>query len=318
MHWPSVLSYMISSFSIVIFNKIVLTIFEFNSVPFIMFCQSVFTIIVFILRKIPIKKPSLDLIKICTINISNVFFGISAAGALNVAMFSALRRLSIFMTLLGQWYYLKQKPSNGVIFSIFVMILGAIIAAGDDLSFNALGYGMVTINNFLTAYSQLEMKRGIELGWSKIDILFWSAIISFTVFGLQLFHFDFSSFSAWDNGAFRMAFACSITLGFIINWAISWTIEKNDALTLAVAGSTKSAIMGIIVCLGIFDKTYIFTWTNFTGLQISAIGSLIYVYYMHKNKPNVITTDIKENLEKMAEEDPNVRVSTDTQQATPV
>ena len=151
MHWPSVLSYMISSFSIVIFNKIVLTIFEFNSVPFIMFCQSVFTIIVFILRKIPIKKPSLDLIKICTINISNVFFGISAAGALNVAMFSALRRLSIFMTLLGQWYYLKQKPSNGVIFSIFVMILGAIIAAGDDLSFNALGYGMVTINNFLTA-----------------------------------------------------------------------------------------------------------------------------------------------------------------------
>ena len=191
-----------------------------------MFCQSVFTLVVFILRKVPIKKPSLDLIKICVVNISNVFFGISAAGALNVAMFSALRRLSIFMTLLGQWYYLKQKPSNGVILSVFVMIFGAIIAVGDDLSFNALGYGMVTMNNFLTAYSQLEMKRGIQLGWSKIDILFWSAIVSFAVFGLQLFHFKFSSFSAWDNGAFRVAFMCSVTLGFVINWAISWTIEK--------------------------------------------------------------------------------------------
>jgi len=204
------------------------------------------------------------------------------------------------MTLMGQWYYLNKKPTKGVIFSIVVMILGAVIAVGDDLSFDALGYGMVTINNILTAYSQLEMKRAIDLGWSKIDILFWSAIISFFVFGLQLFHFDVSSFSAWDNGAFRTAFMCSVTLGFIINWAISWTIEKNDALTLAVAGSTKSAIMGLVVCLGLFDKTYIFTWTNFTGLQISAMGSLIYVYFMHRKQPYVITTNIKTGLEKMA------------------
>jgi len=284
MHWPSILTYMVSSFLIVMFNKIVLTIFEFNSVPFIMFCQSWFTIAVFIVRRDTIQKPGGSIIKVCLLNTLNVFCGISAAGALNVAMFSALRRISIAMTLFGQWYILKKKPSRGVIFSVAMMIFGALVAVGDDLSFNLSGYFFIMLNNVFTASSQVETKRAMSNNWTITSILFWSACTSLVVFGVQLVHFDPNSFHAWDNGGFRVAFVCSMCLGFVINYGASWTIEKNDALTLAVAGSSKSAFMGLIVCAGLFDPTYIFTWVNFTGLQISAVASLCYVYSVHNTE----------------------------------
>lgn len=291
MHWPSILSYMTSSFFIVIFNKIVLTIFSFHSVPFIMCCQSLFTMVVFLLNGTHIRLPGSDLFKVCVLNVGNVFFGISASGALNVAMFSALRRVSIFMTLCGQWFVMRKNPSMGVVFSVCMMILGAVIASADDLSFNALGYLFVMANNALTAASQIETKRAMDNDWTKSDIMFWSACLSFLVFGLQLINFDPRTFDAWDNGAFRIAFFFSMCLGFVINWSASWTIEKNDPLTLAVAGSTKSAVMGLVVCAGLFDPSYIFTLVNFIGLQISAVASLCYVYSVHNksNKPTIST-----------------------------
>ena len=284
MHWPSILTYMTSSFLIVIFNKIVLTIFEFKSVPFIMFCQSLFTIVVFLSRCDTIQRPGGSILKVCILNSLNIFCGISASGALNVAMFSALRRISIAMTLFGQWYILKKKPSRGVIFSVVMMIFGAVVAAGDDLSFNLPGYLFIMLNNVFTAASQVETKRAMTNNWTKTSILFWSACTSLVVFGVQLVQFDPNSFHAWDNGGFRVAFACSMCLGFVINYGASWTIEKNDALTLAVAGSSKSAIMGLIVCAGLFDPTYVFTWVNFTGLQISAVASLCYVSSVYDTK----------------------------------
>jgi len=278
MHWTSILSYMASSFMIVVFNKIVLTIFSFNSIPFILFCQSLFTMVVLLARRSVIQRPSVSILWICILNILNIYCGISAASALNVAMFSALRRISIFTTLCGQWYFLHTKPTKSVVFSVLCMILGAIVAASNDLSFNVNGYIFVMLNNCFTSGVQIETKRAIENDWTKTSILFWSATLSTTLFGLQLVNFNPNSFDSWDNKAFQIAFLSSMCLGFVINWSASWTIEKNDALTLAVAGSTKSAIMGLFVVAGLFDPTYSFTWVNFIGLQISAIASLFYVY----------------------------------------
>lgn len=294
MHWPSILAYMISSFSIVIFNKIVLTIFEFRSVPFIMFCQSIFTVSVLLIRINYIQKPGLSILKICVLNILNIFFGLSGSATVNVAMFSALRRISIIMILIGQWGLLEKKPSCGVFISVIFMILGALVAASDDLSFNIGGYLYVTLNNILTAACQIETKRAILDKWTKTSILFWTSFLTLLIFGLQILYYNSVSFRAWENPGFRVAFFFSICLGFIINWSASWTIEMNDALTLSVAGSTKSAILGLIVCIGIFDNTYIFSWMNFIGLQISAISSLCYIYA--KNTENKLVENAENKL----------------------
>ncbi len=284
MHWPSILLYMCSSFMIVMFNKIILTVFAFHSIQFIMFCQSLFTCAVFLMRRDHIQKPGKDIILLCLLNATNIFFGISSAGALNVAMFTALRRISIFMTMIAQYYFLNVEIKKPVFWSIVVMIGGSLIAAANDLTFDVKGYIYIMINNVLTTGVQIQTKKTIGQKWTKTTILFWSSVLTLLLSGIQLIHFNPKTFDAWGQTSFQVAFLFSMVLGFFINYGATWTIEKNNALTLAVAGSTKSAIMGFVVCAGLFDPTYKFSWWNFIGLQISAVASFVYVYYAKRKK----------------------------------
>ena len=285
MHWLSVLLYMSSSFMIVIFNKIILTQYHFPSVPFLMLCQSLVSTI-FFWTKLK-QKANRELLLVCLLNVANIFFGLNAAGTLNIVMFTALRRISVMMTLIAQWWFLSQKSSKPVIITVGVMVFGSFIAASDDLTFDLLGYTFAMINNVLTAAAQIASKYAFDKGWEKETILFYSSLTSVVLSGIKCYNFDLNTFHDWDQTGFQMAFVFSIVLGIMLNFGASWVIEKNDALTLAVAGSTKSAVMGLMVCFGLFDPTYVFTWVNFIGLQISTIGSFVYVYYT-KTKPKYI------------------------------
>lgn len=256
-----------------------------------MFCQSIFTAGVFLIRRDPIQRPGKDIVAVCLLNSANIFFGISSAGALNVAMFTALRRVSIFMTMIAQYLFFKTEIRQPVFWSVVVMIGGSVIAAANDLTFDVRGYTYVMMNNLLTAGAQIQTKKTLSRKWTKTSCLFWSSVMTFILSGMQLLHFNPASFDAWDQPVFLMAFGFSMVLGFFINYGATWTVEKNDALTLAVAGSTKSAVMGLVVCAGLFDPTYTFSWWNFIGLQISAGASFVYVYYAkQKSSPKTTTT----------------------------
>lgn len=313
MHWPSILLYMSSSFMIVIFNKIVLTVFAFTSVPFLMLLQSLFTASVILLRCIPIQRPKKDIALACVLNAANVFFGLSSAKALNIAMFTALRRISIFMTMMAQHWYLAVPLDRRVLWSVNVMIVGSLIAAANDLTFSLSGYAYVMVNNLLTAASQIQTKKTLESDWTKSSVLFWTSIASACASAVLLVHWDPSSFDAWNVTSFQFAFACSVCLGFAINYGYAWTIEQNDALTLAVAGSTKSALMGLMVVIGIFDHTYIFSWWNFIGLQVSTLGAFLYVY--NKNVPRSETTECLAQTNDQEKE--QEILNTDTENETP-
>jgi len=277
MHWPSIALYMSSSFLIVIFNKIILTHFRFPSVPFLMFWQSLVSSAFFYMKLQ--QRANRKLILVCLLNVANVFFGLNAAGTLNIAMFSALRRISIMMTLVAQWWFLKRQSTTPVIATVSVMVFGSFVAASDDLTFDVIGYGFAMANNLLTAGSQIASKYAFDDGWKKETILFYSSVSSMFISSWLCLDFNPKSFRDWNTPAFQVAFVSSIFLGILLNYGASWVIEKNDALTLAVAGSTKSAVMGLMVCFGLFDPTYQFTWVNFIGMQLSAVASFFYVYY---------------------------------------
>lgn len=260
---------------IVIFNKILLTHYEFPSIPYLMFWQSVVSCF-FFASKSP-ENPNLTVILAATANTVNIFFGLNAASGLNVAMFTALRRISILMTMVLQWYILKSSPKKLQIISIITMVAGSFLAAANDLTFNAHGYIFVMLNNVTTALSQIITKKALSSN-SKECLLLYSAVMGICVSSVGSFQFRPEKWAGWYNNGFRLAFVGSVLLGLVINWAATWVIEKNDALTLAVAGSTKSAVMGLMVCMGLFDSTYVFSWPNFIGLQISTVASFMYVY----------------------------------------
>ena len=281
MHWPSIILYMSSSFLIVMSNKMLLSLFEFSSVPCIMLFQSLLSVLAWLLKYKLIQKPSVGILIICLLNTANVFFGITSSGIINVAMFSALRRISIFMTMVAQYSCFQQTVTRPVFCSVLLMIGGSLVAAIGDLTFTAFGYVYIMLNNVFTVAVQIQTKKILATdGSNKTTMLFWSALFNTVVCGAIVMH-DLPVFHDWSITSFQVIFVCSIVLGFFMNFGAAWTIEKNDALTLAVAGSTNSAIMGIVVCVGLFDATYTFSWVNFIGLQISTIASFAYVFYKH-------------------------------------
>ena len=90
--------------------------------------------------------------------LGNLVFGLGSTQVLSLPMMTVLRRFSILMTLigsiifpfifhsflifclfLGEYYILKTRPSLSVCGSVFLMILGAIVAAIDDLTFSMKG-----------------------------------------------------------------------------------------------------------------------------------------------------------------------------------
>ena len=281
MHWQSIMTYMALSVIIVFSNNTVVNIYGFKNIAFFLLCQSVCTVFLMLIypkfRK-KIQKPSMEILSSCLLNVANVFFGVSAASELNIAMFSSLRRFSILFTLIAQYRFLDVKPTKPVIYSVVLMILGSFIAAGNDMTFNLAGYILVMIANILTTSSQIVTQKALVV-YCKTSILFWSAVVATILFGITCQ--NPSKFQYWGNGGFRLAFCLSLCLGFLINYYATMTIEKNSALTLAVAGSFKDAICGIGVG---FVTTYDFSWMNFTGLQISAISSMFYVIAMEQQK----------------------------------
>lgn len=285
MHWKSILLYMSSSFFIVVFNKIILTGYSFPSIAYLMLWQSVLSTVFFWFKSK--QKLNISILPVCLINIANIFLGLNAAGNLNVAMFTALRRVSIFVTMVSQWYFLNKSVSKPVVVSVIAIIVGAFIAAIDDLTFDAAGYAFAMANNILTAASQIATKKAMQDGWEKETILFCTSFVMAIVsYFTSQASFQTSDFEHWGDIGFQVAYVGSMTMGLIINWAVAWVIEENDALTLAIAGSTKAGLLSTLVCAGILDPTYVFSMVNFVGLQISMCASFTYVYYAKAKRNN--------------------------------
>jgi hypothetical protein len=106
------------------------------------------------------------------------FFGIGTR-SLNLPMFTALRRFSILMTMLAEYYVLGSKAPFPVVVSVLMMVGGALFAAMFDLSFDLTGYLLVFMNNVFTAVNGVWMKRASISGrCSKIGVMYYNSLFS--------------------------------------------------------------------------------------------------------------------------------------------
>jgi solute carrier family 35 protein len=224
----------------------------------------------------------------------NVVSGLGGTASLNLPMFTVLRRFSIAMTMLGEYYVLHKKPSREVVLSVGAMVLGALVAAASDLSFDLVGYVLVLTNDVFTALSGVYMKKATNsvpaATSNKLGVLFYNSLFSalalisyLTLLSLQqassgqrtVVH-EIMAFEGWSQPAFVYLFVSAALMGSVLNYSIVLCTAHNSALTTAVIGCLKNVLVtyyGIICMSG-----YIFNLFNFVGLNISILGSLYYTY----------------------------------------
>ncbi len=286
----SSLFYAIASSLITVVNKVVLTTYQFPSFQFLAFGQIITTVVVLYMAKQLgyVSFPNLSLAiyrKIYPLQflyIGNTVSGLGSTQNLNLPMFTVLRRISILMTMVGEYWIFKVMPSYPVQISVYLMIIGAVIAGLDSLAFNLYGYICVMVNNFFTAgYGVIiKLKLDVNKEIGKYGLLYYCALftspISFLVVWLTGDLDKVLLYPDWLNVGFLIHFSISCIMGFVLMYSVSVATQYNSALTVSIVGCLKNVF---ITYAGMFiGGDYIYSLENFIGINISVIGSIVYTY----------------------------------------
>ena len=61
--------------------------------------------------------------------------------------------------MVGEYLLLNQTVTNSIIVSVLLMVLGAIVAASADLTFDLYAYVIINVNNLFTASLNVVSKH---------------------------------------------------------------------------------------------------------------------------------------------------------------
>ncbi|KAF4377148.1 hypothetical protein F8388_017552 [Cannabis sativa] len=164
------LAYCISSCSMILVNKFMLSGYDFNAGISLMLYQNLISVIIVsvlsFLGVISTEPLTWKLIKVW-LPVNVIFVGMLVTSMfslkyINVAMVTVLKNVTNVITAVGEMYLFSKHHESRVWTALFLMIISAISGGVTDLTFHAVGYAWQIANCFLTASYSLTLRRVMD------------------------------------------------------------------------------------------------------------------------------------------------------------
>ena len=167
--------------------KSLLTLHAFDFPLCLAVCQSVVTTVL-LLPSLP--SCGSHVVNVLPLSIAfavNLVSGLVGTERLSVPMYIALRRVGVLFVVLLERFVYKQKQSVSLVASVAVMCSGSLIAAYNDLDFDAAGYASVTVHNLFSAANLVLVRRNATAhSLSMPHLLFYNAVMALPFLGAAL------------------------------------------------------------------------------------------------------------------------------------
>lgn len=281
------LAYAITSIAITLFNKAVLSVYAFDYAITLTLLQAATSLVFLVVSKRAgiIQFPDFDMEiakKVFPLSLIFVFYvviSLSALGAVNIPMFTALRRTTVVFVMIFEIILLNKHPSSAIKFSMAIMVLGAIIAAAKDITFDPVSYTLVFLTNLSTAIYVVMINRvKKDTNLNVFAILFYNNVLTsplLFIIAVAVGEFDgLREFEHWTDFGFLFMLTSSMLLAFFLNLTTFFSTTLNSALTQTVVGQLKNFV-AFLLGLVLFSD-YVYDPVNMFGLLVGFGGGVMY------------------------------------------
>lgn len=288
----SALVYMFFSLVIIFSNKLVLTTYRFPSYIMLAMLQTFFTFfliqIIFSSNIRTTEVPELfrKIFPLAMCSALDIVMGIAGTGSLSLPLFTALRRISNLFIMVGEHILLGTRRNVQIHCSVVIMVIGAIVAAIGDITFDILGYTYIIINNLTTTGKALFTRSRLrDYNFSSLELLYFNSLFMLPILLIATYlQCDFEeifNFEHWKSPRFLLCFIFSCCSAVALNYSQMQCTRYTSALTTSILGVIKNII---VTYAGMFvGGDYVYTGLNFTGVTIGAIGATLYVILTYHN-----------------------------------
>ena len=203
-----------------------------------------------------------------------------ALSMINIPMYGVLKSSTTPFVMLIDYAMLGKVASARVQAAVWVTTLGGVLAGTGDLEFTFWGYLVALSSALCTAmYVVLVGKIGNELNVDSFTLLLynsmWSAPLSLALMLACGEHRALAKYPHLTEIGFVLAFVCSCSSAFVLNYATYVCTQLNDALTTSVVGRTKSIFQGLVGLVVFHVHTGLL---NILGIGLNSVGVAWYAY----------------------------------------
>ncbi|XP_010256609.1 PREDICTED: GDP-mannose transporter GONST1 [Nelumbo nucifera] len=258
-------AYCISSCSMILLNKFVLSSYGFNAGISLMFYQNLVSVVVVIalsfFQAVSTEKLTWKLIKVW-IPVNIIFVGMLVTGMyslkhINIAMVTILKNVTNILTAIGELYIFRKRQNHKVWMAMFLMIISALSGGITDLSFDAVGYAWQIMNCILTAGYSLTLRRVMDTAKQSTrsgSLNEVSMVLLNNALSLPFAIFLIILFNEWEYvhnadiiriPMFWFVATVSGLLGLSISFTSMWFLNQTGPTTYSLVGSLNKIPISI-------------------------------------------------------------------------